>query len=185
MHALRLGLRPHAAVGDFDSVSSAVLARCRRQWPDVIIRRHPADKAQSDLDLALSFAWGLDPTSIAILSGGGGRLDHLLSGISMLGRPRYAALPITAYVGDSVVRTATVGMELPLNVTDGNLLTLLAIGGSARLLTTGLRWNLTPTVSLRSAATLGLSNELTGPTAGLVICAGSILAIQTHGDSLG
>ena len=162
-----------------------MLARCRRQWPDVIIRRHPADKTQSDLDLALSFAWGLDPTSIAILSGGGGRLDHLLSGISMLGRPRYAALPITAYVGDSVVRTATVGMELPLDVTDGNLLTLLAIGGSARLLTTGLRWNLTPTVSLRSAATLGLSNELTGPTAGLVICAGSILAIQTHGDSLG
>ncbi len=102
----------------------------------------------------------------------------------MLGRPRYAALPITAYVGDSVVRAATVGMELPLDDTDGNLLTLLAVGTNANLRTTGLRWNLTPAVSLRSAATLGLSNELTGPTASLVISAGSILAIQTHGDSL-
>ena len=161
-----------------------MLARCHRQWPGLVVRWHPADKAQSDLDLALSFAWGLDPMSIAILSGGGGRLDHLLSAISMLARPRYAALPITAYVGDSVVRAATVGMELSLDVTDGNLLTLLAIGGNATLLTTGLRWNLTPADSLRSAATLGLSNELTGPTARLVISAGSILAIQTHGESL-
>lgn len=183
-HALRLGLRPHVVVGDFDSVDRGMLARTRDEWPDVVIQRHSPDKAHSDLDLALSFAWGLDPDQIAVASGAGGRLDHLLIAVSLLARPCYAALPLVAYVSDSVVRSATAAMSMELNAGDGNLLTLLAVGGTARVQTTGLRWNLAAEMPLRSAASLGLSNEFVEPTAEVRVGAGTVLALQTHGKPL-
>lgn len=183
-HTLRLGLRPHVVVGDFDSVGAAMLARTRDRWPDLVVQRHDRHKAHSDLDLALSFAWGLDPAEIALLGGGGGRLDHLMVSVTMLARPRYAALPLTAYLGASVVRAATVGMNMELPVDDGNLLTLLAVGGAASLHTAGLRWNLTGASPLQCAASLGLSNELTGSEAHIRVQSGTALAIQTHGKPL-
>lgn len=183
-YTLRLGLRPHVVVGDFDSVDATMLQRTREQWPDLVVQRHDRHKAHSDLDLALSFAWGLDPTEIALAGGGGGRLDHLMVSATMLARPRYAALPLTAYIGASIVRAATAGMDMKLPADDGNLLTLLAVGGTASLDTSGLRWNLTGATPLASAATLGLSNELTEPEAHVKVRAGTVLAIQTHGKSL-
>ncbi len=183
-HALRLGLRPHVVVGDFDSVDTGVLARTRAQWPDIVVRRHPPNKAHSDLDLALSFAWGLDPQHIALASGAGGRLDHLLTSVSLLARPPYAALPLVAYVATSVVRAATAAMTVELTADDGNLLTLLAVGGTAHVQTAGLRWNLTPATPLRSAASLGLSNEFIGPAAEVRVATGTVLALQTHGKPI-
>lgn len=183
-HTLRLGLRPHVVVGDFDSVGAAMLQKACEQWPDLVVQRHDRHKAHSDLDLALSFAWELDPAEIALASGGGGRLDHMMTSVTMLARPRYAALPLTAYIGASVVRAATAGMSMRLPVDDGNLLTLLAVGGTAFLQTSGLRWNLAATTPLASAASLGLSNELTGPEAHVRIQSGTVLAIQTHGKPL-
>lgn len=183
-HTLRLGLRPHVVVGDFDSVDHGMLARTRSEWPDLVVRRHPPNKAHSDLDLALSFAWGLDPDSIALASGAGGRLDHLLTSVTLLARPCYAALPLVGYLGQSVVRSATAAMSLELTADDGNLLTLLAVGGTARLHTTGLRWNLAAEVPLHSAATLGLSNEFIGSVAQVRVAAGTVLALQTHGKPL-
>ncbi|WP_419864821.1 thiamine diphosphokinase [Candidatus Poriferisodalis sp.] len=183
-HTLRLGLRPHVVVGDFDSVDPAMLQTTREQWPDLVVRRHDRHKAHSDLDLALSFAWGLDPAEIALAGGGGGRLDHMMTSVTMLARPRYAALPLTAYIGASVVRAATAGMDMRLPVDDGNLLTLLAVGGAASMHTRGLRWNLSATTPLASAASLGLSNELIEPEAHVRVQAGTVLAIQTHGTPL-
>jgi len=171
-------------LGDFDSVDPGMLNRAREEWPDVVVRRHHPNKAHSDLDLALSFAWGLDPDGIALLSGAGGRLDHMMIGVTMLARPRYAVLPLTAYIGTSVVRAATAGMTLTLASEDGNLLSLLAVGGTASVLTRGLRWNLTAPMPLRGASSLGLSNELAATSARLEVRAGTILAIQTHGTTL-
>lgn len=183
-HTLRLGLRPHVVVGDFDSVDAAMLQTTREQWPDLLVQRHDRHKAHSDLDLALSFAWGLDPAEIALAGGGGGRLDHMMTSVTMLARPRYAALPLTAYIGASVVQAATAGMGMRLAVDDGNLMTLLAVGGAASMHTRGLRWNLAATTPLASAASLGLSNELIEPEAHVRVQTGTVLAIQTHGTSL-
>ncbi len=183
-YTLRLGLRPHVVVGDLDSVDAAMLERTRGQWPDLMIRRHDRHKAHSDLDLALSFAWGLDPAEIALASGGGGRLDHMMISVTMLARPRYAALPLTAYIGASVVQAATSDMNMRLSADDGNLLTLMAVGGTASLHTSGLRWNLTGATPLASAASLGLSNELTEPEAHVRVQSGTVLAMQTHGKPL-
>lgn len=184
MHALRLGLRPHVAIGDFDSLDARVLERARNEWPDLVVCAHDPHKAHSDLDLALSFTWGLDPDEIALASGGSGRLDHLVISMTLLARPHYAVLPLVGYIGTSVVRGATAATGVELLSEHGNLLTLLAVGRTATLRTSGLRWNLTPETPLRAATSLGLSNELMSGTARLEVQAGSILAIQTHGKPL-
>src|SRR5215213_4880097 len=52
--ALRLGLRPHHAVGDFDSLSAEDVRRLEHLGTE--LHRHPPAKDETDLELALLLA---------------------------------------------------------------------------------------------------------------------------------
>ena len=86
--ALALGLRIDRAIGDFDSVSTAGLAAA--EAAGAVIERHPAAKDATDLELALDAAIALEPSRILVIGSAGGRLDHLLGSILLLGDARYA-----------------------------------------------------------------------------------------------
>src|SRR5690348_6735160 len=64
-HALALGRHVEVAVGDFDSVSPAGLARVRAEGAEV--ERHPAAKDKTDLELALDVATGLAPSRVIVV----------------------------------------------------------------------------------------------------------------------
>ena len=55
-----------------------------------MIERHPAAKDATDLELALDAAIALEPSRILVIGSAGGRLDHLLGSILLLGDARYA-----------------------------------------------------------------------------------------------
>ncbi|HCB34986.1 MAG TPA: thiamine diphosphokinase [Acidimicrobiaceae bacterium] len=207
VHATALGFVPDVVVGDLDSVGRADLDRWRKARPDGLLRRHPTDKDASDLDLALEFAGTLGPDRVVVLSGGGGRLDHLLTSVLCLGRPEHARLPLTAYVGKSVVLPIAQGATrelpqlLPLLVAADAwpaagrrqapaILTLLAVGGPATLETSGLRWNLTADDTLPAGSSRGLSNEAAPAEPGTVaepprvrVLAGTVVAIASRQDA--
>ena len=86
--ALALGLHIDLAVGDFDSVSSAGLAAA--DAAGAVVERHPAAKDATDLELALDAAIALEPARVLVIGSAGGRLDHLLGSILLLGDARYA-----------------------------------------------------------------------------------------------
>ena len=50
-----------------------------------MIERHPAAKDATDLELALDAAIALEPSRILVIGSAGGRLDHLLGSILLLG----------------------------------------------------------------------------------------------------
>src|SRR5689334_18888700 len=82
-HALALGFRADVVVGDLDSVTPDALAHARADGAEVEL--HPAEKDETDLELALRRAVALGMRRVTVIGGGGGRHDHLLANALVLG----------------------------------------------------------------------------------------------------
>jgi len=79
---LSLGITPHYAFGDFDSVS-------REEWEQIEnkvsnLRKYKPEKDETDMELALDWALTKEPARIQIFGATGGRLDHFLGNVQML-----------------------------------------------------------------------------------------------------
>jgi thiamine pyrophosphokinase len=74
-----LGIRPHAIIGDLDSISS----RTRKHFSRVE-KIHIADQESTDLEKALDFLLKLLIPSATVVGATGGRIDHSLANLSIL-----------------------------------------------------------------------------------------------------
>ena len=161
-HVYALGRTPDVVVGDFDSVDPEHLDRATRDGAR--IDRHPTDK---------------DATDVTVIGNGGGRLDHLMTSLTLLARPAWAAMRITALSGPA--RITVVHDHAAIEGRVDSLVTLLAIGATATgVTTTGLRWTLTD-AELAPTSTHGVSNEITHSPASVSVDTGTLLVIQPTG----
>jgi thiamine pyrophosphokinase len=173
-HARALGLAVDVAVGDFDSASP--LAFDQAIDGGVTIERHPAAKDATDLQLALDAALARGATRIHVLGGHGGRLDHLLANILLLGRPAYASAAVTAQMGSA--RITIVRQQATVRGPVGSLVSLVPLHGTAEgITTTGLRYPLAGE-DLHAASTRGVSNELVHDVASVALTGGVLAVIQ-------
>lgn len=172
-HARALGLDVTVAVGDFDSASPEAVAAA--EAAGTRIERHPADKDATDLELALDAALALGPARILVLGSDGGRLDHLLSMLLLLGSPRYASVLIDARIGRAHVHV--VRGERALEGVPGELISLLALHGPADVRTQGLAYALTGE-TLEPGSSLGVSNIFATAIARIVVERGVVLAVR-------
>ena len=174
-HLLPLGHRPDALIGDLDSLPAGVVAE---EAAGRVIR-HPRDKDETDLELALLYAVAQYPGhEVLILGGFGGRLDHMLANILVLAHPRLLGQPIR-FVDDresAWLLAADPPGETTIHGAPGDIVSLLPLGGPAHVLaTTGLRWPLHNETLLFGPAR-GVSNEMTAAVAtvrlgtGVVVC---------------
>lgn len=176
-HARALGWHPVRLVGDLDSISPAGLAHATDHG--VVIERHPADKEATDTELGIATAAALGHEHIAVVSGGGGRLDHLLGSVMALGSAP-PGVRVDAWIGTArvtILRGADlVGLRLPV----GAVVSLLPLGGSAVGVSTGgLRWPL-DAETLQWSSTRGISNEVSSPHVTVAITAGSLAVVVPH-----
>jgi thiamine pyrophosphokinase len=176
--AQAVGLEVALAVGDFDSASPDALARAERAGAR--IDRHPVEKDETDLELALDAAAALDPERILVLAPRGGRLDHELSGLLVLASERFASIQIDALVGEAwvnVVRGTRVLAGRP-----GERVSLLAVNGPAEGVTTeGLVYPLRGE-TLEPGSTRGVSNIIASAQARVEVVRGVLLAILSGAD---
>jgi thiamine pyrophosphokinase len=173
-YALALGRAVDLVVGDLDSAAPAAIDAAVAGGAEV--RSFPADKNQSDLELALDAARAGGATRVIVVGGYGGRLDHFLANALLLASPSFADVDIEALVGDA--RITVVRREASLTGAPGDVCSLLAAGGPARgVRTTGLRFPLHGE-DLLPGSTRGLSNELTEPVATVSLEHGALLAVQ-------
>lgn len=176
-HCWALGLTPHLAVGDFDSLTAAELAKL--EGAGVALKRFRKDKDETDLELALLEAAKLRAEKICVFGALGGRLDMTLANIQLLLHPALARVRVelpsgaqTAWLirppGDEVVGTV------------GDTLSLLPLNGAAEGITThGLRYPLTGE-TLTVGPARGVSNVLTAATAWVELHSGILLAVLTQ-----
>jgi thiamine pyrophosphokinase len=173
-HARELGLEVDVLVGDLDSASPEAVAVAEAEG--VRVERHPREKDATDLELALDAALALEPRWILLASGDGGRLDHLLSTLLLLGSRRYAAVELDAWIGSA--RVQVVRGERALEGAPGELVSLLALNGPAeRVHTEGLVYPLAGE-TLEPGSSRGVSNAFAATTARVAVERGVLLAIQ-------
>ena len=126
------------------------------------LERHEPDKDATDLELALAAALRHDPTRILVLGGLGGRVDHELANLLLLGGDVLAGVDVDAAIRAAVVHVVRPGRRATVRGSPGELVSLMPVHGPARGVTTnGLRWPLTD-ADLAPGTTLGISNELLG-----------------------
>ena len=140
------------------------------------IVRHPIDKDATDLALALDRALEHAPARVVVIGGHGGRLDHHLANLLLLGADRYVGLEIEDRSGRA--RLQVVRDRVSLSGRPGELVSLLALHGPATgVVTEGLRWALTGD-TLRPGSSRGVSNEFVSPLAEVRLARGVLYAIQ-------
>ncbi|MGC8634734.1 MAG: thiamine diphosphokinase [Candidatus Limnocylindrales bacterium] len=192
-----LGLRPDLVIGDLDSADSALIQRLVRAGTEV--QRVPAEKDQSDLELALEVAIERGADRLLVLGAlGGPRVEHELAAIALLElalerhvemalvdeRSTLQLLAAGPLDGrrDAAPGTAEGGAARGLTIEGqpGDYVSLFALGAEALDVTTdGLRYPLRRE-PLRPGPSRGLSNELTGPTASVRCGSGRLLVIHTR-----
>ncbi len=172
--AVAHGLRIDLAIGDFDSVSPAGLAAA--EAAGAAIERHPPAKDATDLELALDAAIALQPSQILVIGSAGGRLDHLLGSVLLLGDARYASATVDAYLGDN--RVWVIRGERALTGAPGEIVTLLPVHGPAKGVTTsGLEYPLHDE-TLAAGTSRGVSNVFAETEAVVSVKRGCLIAVH-------
>jgi thiamine pyrophosphokinase len=184
-HAAALGLPVHRWVGDGDSIDPGLLDALAAAG--VAIERAPADKDESDAELALAAALEAGADEVAILGGlGGSRVDHGLANVGLLDHPALAGRPARLYdehgARISVLAAPAPGGEVVAATYAGrvgDLVSLVPAGGTAEGVTTeGLRFPLAGE-PLILGRTRGVSNVRTSPVARVTLESGRLFVIET------
>ncbi len=176
--ALRAGLAPALVIGDFDSLSDAELDQLAKGGAH--LTRHPREKDETDLELALNVAAGR-ADEIIVLGALGGRLDHAFANIMLLSLPALAGHEVIIAHGAERIRLIDArerAASMRLHGAAGDTVSLLPLGGDARgIITDGLRYPLRDETLFVSAAR-GVSNEMTGVSARVTVSSGMLLCVM-------
>ncbi len=173
-HALTLGLTPSIVIGDLDSLTTEI--RQPLETAGTRFLQHPADKDETDLELALDYAVGQGCAEITILAALGGRLDQTLANLSLLTDPRFAALDLR--LDDGLEEAFFTRGRREVRGEAGDTISLLPWGGPVTgLRTRGLRWPLSGE-TLQPHKTRGVSNEMLGNSAVIELETGLLLVIH-------
>ena len=174
----RWKILPHLVVGDMDSLGDAGVERLARRG--IGVAKFPAEKDESDLELAVAHAISVGAKEIVLLGAlGGPRLDHEAANLLLLADPGYDGVRIEARRGAMRVRALRGAGSLALDGPVGTVITLLPVAGDAEgVRTEGLRFPLAGE-TLRLGKSRGLSNEIAQSPARVTLDKGSLLVFET------
>ncbi len=161
-HALHLGIKPDILLGDFDSLGMELPS-------DIRTITFPAEKNETDLQIAIEHAIKIGYKKIYIIGAFGGRIDHFLGNISLL---RYAhEKGATAVMADINTEIHLLYDSLTIPNTH-TYLSVIPLFEDAVVSMDGVKYPLTRKCLVRGD-TLGISNEITAKEAHVHVLAGS------------
>jgi thiamine pyrophosphokinase len=174
-HLHHLQHPPDVVIGDLDSLPPEV-----RTWlttTNAHIISHPAEKNETDLELALLYAVRYEET-ILVAAALGGRLDQTLANILLLAHPALATSRVELIA--PYQRAWLITAESDINGRTGDTLSLIPLGGDVYIESTdGLKWPLRDEI-LTFGPARGVSNVLTADTARVRLRYGRLLCIHTQ-----
>lgn len=178
-HALSLGLEPDVVVGDMDSVRPRDLERVT---PDRV-ERHPRDKDDLDLELALEFARGRGAVTIDVLGAFGSRLDQSFAALLIAARYASLGVDVRLHGAEHEARTLVAGGSVTLVLPIATTVSLLALGQDARVSTSGLRFSLHD-AALPFGRGLGVSNEVAAAPDDQAPAGHATVTVDAHAGTL-
>ena len=171
--AAALGLAVDVVVGDMDSLDAKVLAMLESRGTH--IERHPADKNETDAELALQLAARRGASRIIVVGNGAGRLDHQLALFAVLFIDDLRTVQVEARLGAARAIPVRAGETVEVSCAPGSVVGLIPFGGDAHGVTThGLQWAL-QAGSLAAAASRGVSNRATDSAFSVSVTRGRLI----------
>lgn len=175
-HALALGVKPNLIIGDMDSIDRNQFDDLQKA--DVEVELFPRDKNETDLELAVDMAIGLDPGEILIVAALGGRMDQTLANIAVLASPNLLHRPVR--IDDGVEEILFCRDRVLVNGGSGDFISLIPWGPAVHGVQTGnLKWPLEKE-TLYPGRTRGISNEMLSGSATIRIASGLLLVVHTR-----
>ncbi|MFW5714516.1 MAG: thiamine diphosphokinase [Brevefilum sp.] len=181
-HLVNLLLSPNLIIGDLDSANPESVDQFIKQ--NVEVRRYPQEKDQTDLELAIDAALGMNPAKILIAGALGDRIDQTLGNIFLLTKPELADVDLRFIDGDQEV--FLIQTSAKVTGQPGQRISLLPIQGVVRgVRTKGLKYPL-DNETLFPDQTRGISNLMLSDTAlieieeGYLLCVHEFSTINSH-----
>jgi thiamine pyrophosphokinase len=179
-HFQSLEALPDLLIGDLDSTPEEVQVSWEKRGVTII--RHPEDKDQTDLELALLYADKRGAAQILVYGAVGGRLDMTLSNLLLLAHPEISA-DLTFLCGDQEVKLIPRGQSLTIQGKPGDRVSLIPLGpGTSGISTVNLKYPLDQD-ELAFGLTRGISNVMDADHAEISLEEGLLALIHTHSDS--
>jgi thiamine pyrophosphokinase len=177
---------PAIIVGDFDSLPELELAAIQEAGAEgdrIEIIRVPAEKEETDTELALQVALERGASRITLLGAlGGARFDHTMANVLLLAD--FAAIPIRIVDGPSICWLLRGPGSTSIHGQRGDLLSLLPLTGDATGVRTANLYYPLHGETLRFGRTRGISNVLTGAQAEVSLEHGLLFVIHTATQDL-
>jgi thiamine pyrophosphokinase len=161
-----LGIRPHAIIGDLDSISS----RTRKHFSRVETI-HIAGQESTDLEKALDFLLKLLIPSATVVGATGGRPDHSLANLSILKKYHKR---IRLLFSDPFCDIRIIDSKIVFEAMVGSVISLMPLNRCEGIQTIGLKYSLN-NESLDLGEREGTSNVVTSSPVKITVKKGSLL----------
>ncbi len=179
-HCLRLGIAPALVIGDLDSLSELDKQKVEMQGAEFSI--HPADKDETDLELAILAAAERGASEITVVGATGDRLDMTIANLLLLTLPALAEIPVRVLHADQIAWLMTPPGGTLLGQV-GDTISLIPVGGAASGINThGLAFPMDGE-RLEVGPARGVSNRISEPEPSLEFEHGKLLVVLTPGGS--
>ncbi len=169
---LDLGITPDLIVGDFDSSDTPEV--------DVDVITLSPIKDCTDTEFAVEKAVEKGFTEILVLGATGGRLDHTFANFALLGDFKRKGINIILL--DEKHKIYTLKDESHCVQKSKRYLSVFALGSYAEVTLDGVFYPLNK-YRLSPFASLGVSNEITEPTAKITVTDGTLLVMEVSKES--
>ncbi len=172
----QLGLKTDLLVGDMDTLRPEEVEQARLEGTEV--RRYPADKDESDLEIAILGAHAMGARKLSLLGALGGQWDHcLLNLLAPLSLCHSLGIWARLLTSDAEIYLLPPG-NYRLTGQQGTRVSLAALSPLVEGLTlSGFLYPLEG-ATLARKQTLGLANAVREPQASLSLSAGEIMLVM-------
>jgi thiamine pyrophosphokinase len=175
-YARALNVTLDAIIGDLDSLPDPE----QQGIGDAELVRYPAEKDETDLELALLYAAGRGADRIVMVGAMGGRMDMTIANILLLTHASLSSCRIEVWHGEQTGWVIGPPGE-SISGHPGDTVSLIPLGGDASGITTrGLKYAL-KNEGLPFGPARGISNPMEGASAHIELSGGLLLAVHTPG----
>ena len=177
-YAYTLNVTLNAIIGDLDSLSDLE----QQGINNTEFIAYPAEKDETDLELALLYAEEQGADQIIIVGALGERMDMTIANMLLITHASFSSCRIEVWHGEQTGWVIKPPGE-DISGHTGDIISLIPMGGYASGITTrGLKYSLKDE-KLSMVTTRGISNLLESPLAHIKLSEGLLLAIHTPGRS--
>ncbi|MHB8128668.1 MAG: thiamine diphosphokinase [Mobilitalea sp.] len=174
----RLNLPLDFIVGDFDSVSKAVLNKYREL--STPIQTFPTEKDKTDTQIAIELAIMQNASDIDIIGATGSRLDHVLANIHLLMLPLQLKIKARLIDPNNKIYLKNESFSLMKYNQFGDFVSLLPFSEKVHGLTLkGFKYPLN-NITLTAGNSLGISNEIKAEEAFVEFTDGILIVIESR-----